>query len=336
MAAITAATVAQIVHRYVLPYISNNWFKGSPTLQRFWANKKAVDGGARISGNASTTTAGRATSWDGGIAATTVSNRLPVQEYFFNWKYYKTYVAYEMQEQVKLSGSATAIKNWAQEKARLETEGFTDLIATDLFSTGVEADGTESTGITGLRAMCDDANPGASYNYGNLAVGTYTWWVALDVGKGTSTYGGDGTSWVPTRDKLDKIILAQAYSPTDRTNLLIADKASYRALKECFYTDGYVNYPNPTKPDLGFESFTVEGGIEILWDTYCPDNTIFGLNTKHCWLAVHPDFQMQLQPRVSMEPATYAGAEVAWMKLACNLVCDSRNRMFRITDVATS
>lgn len=336
MAAITAATVAQIVHRYVLPYISNNWFKGSPLVNRLWSEKKSVDGAARISAICSTTTAGRATSWDGGITGLTISNRLPVREAYYVWKYYQTYVAYEMQEQVRLSGSATAIKNWAQEKGRMEADGFLDRIATDLFGDGTDADGTEDSGITGIAAMCDDGDPGATHYYGSLAVATYDWWVGLDVGKGSSDYGGDGTSWVPTRDKLDKIILAAAYSPKDRVNLVVCDKASYRALKECFYTDGYVNYPNPTKPDLGFESFTIEGGIEVMWDNYCSANTIYGLNTKHCWLAVHPDFQMQLKPRQSMEPAGYPGAEVAFMKLACNLICDSRNRMFRITDVATS
>jgi len=333
LAALTAATVAILVHRYIVPYVTDNWFKGSAILEKFWAKRRSYDGGSVISVPIWNTSMSKATAFDGGITSITPTASLPLKEAQYKWKYYYAYWTWEMQEQVKYSGQT--VVDVAVEKAKQSANDLSDRVATDFFSDGTNGAGAEDEFITGLAAMASATDPGASHYYGGLVVSSNSFWKAIHAdGANTYTdYGGDGANFILTRDNLDKVLLACAYNRNDGPDLLACDKDVFRAMKSLFYNEPLVMYPDPKRPRLGFTEFDIagpSGPVTVIWDTYCTANTIYIINTKHVWLTVHPNFQMT---KTSLEePTTYIG-EMQKMKLACNLCCDSRNRQGIIQNV---
>ncbi len=335
MATIDNTQIAAIAHRIILKKIQNQWYKKSPWFNLLWQQKEELRGGRLIAKAHWHQNIGGVATYDGGLQQITFTSTLPVKSAEFNWKYYYGQYAITDAEEIEIEGDPNKAESVFDRKAEEISNAMAYKLCTDLYSNGCDAAGAEDGIITGMQAAVSDAAPGASYNYGELNRTTYSFWRALKINKDTAGYGAGGHVNLD-QSRISKMIRKVSWGMEERPKIVIAHEDVYGVLKDVLEDKIVIN--DPTKPSIGFDEFTIEGNVRVVWDPYMDtaglthDMFILTPQFFHFW--TYRGFDMHMGPMQDLLPGGYLGKGRV-IKWAGNLGCDMPQRQCWVTDIAT-
>lgn len=182
----------------------------------------------------------------------------------------------------------------------------------DLFAQLIFKDGTGNGGkdILGLKAAVDDGTSVA--NYGGIARGTYTWW--------KSQY--DGAATALTVAKMQAMFLKCSRGGVEnKPDFIVTDLNQFQ--KYLALVDGKTTIQQPLGKvgqefaNLGFTQVSFMG-VPVVYDEYCPANTMYMLNSNTLQLYVKPG--KDFKPTEMVKPANM-DAKVGQILWAGELIC---------------
>jgi hypothetical protein len=182
----------------------------------------------------------------------------------------------------------------------------------DMFAQLLFKDGTGNTGkdILGLKAAVDDGTNVA--NYGGIARATYTWWKAKY----------DGTAGALTVARM-RTMYAQCSrgGMENKPDFIVTDLNQWLAYAAL--VDGKTTIQQPLGKvgeefaNLGFNQISFMG-IPVVYDEYCPPNTMYFLNSNTLQLYTKPG--LDFKPSEMVKPPNM-DAKVGQIFWAGELIC---------------
>ena len=161
-----------------------------------------------------------------------------------------------------------------------------DAMATALYNNGASA-AVNTQQFVGLPVAIDDGvyNSNAA-TYGNITRSSNTWWKS-------KVYQPGGVN--PTRQNVLQYIAGTVKNGAEMPSFGICGFGTWTALAQDFVgQEQYVITPgkavgfdvDPDGPQSGFRALMV-GGIPIYADPYCPEGTLYFINTNYLSLYIH-------------------------------------------------
>lgn len=197
----------------------------------------------------------------------------------------------------------------AQESAKNDLAGRTS----GLMSASADSD----LGITGLQTfLTSSASTGT---VGTLSRATYSWWR-----HNTDTITGFSTNGLTKMRSMFYTCARGDEIPT----IIVCTKSAF--INFVTQLTGTVNYDQrgigPVNGDIDFPTISFHGAT-VVFDDFCPDNTMYFLNLKYCKLMVHGDRDMTIREFISPSNQDALVARLYW---AGNLVMSNLSRQGRL------
>ena len=141
---------------------------------------------------------------------------------------------------------------------------------------------TNAQQFTGLPAAVDNGNSVATY--GNINRSTYTWWQSKAYSAGSVN---------PTRQNIQQYISGTVKNGAEMPSFGVCGFGTWTLLAQDFVgQEQYVITPgsgfdsDPNGPQAAFRALMV-AGVPIYPDPYCPEGTVYFLNTNYLSLYIH-------------------------------------------------
>lgn len=155
----------------------------------------------------------------------------------------------------------------------------------DLMATAMYSNTTNTQAWTGLAAAVDDSTNASTY--GGISRSTYTWWKS-------KVYNAGGAT--PTRQLILQYINGCVKaSGGEKPNFAVCGFGTWTALAQDYVgQEQYTLQPgqgfttDTEGPKSAFQAMMV-AGVPIYADAYCPEGTMYFLNTDYINLHVHPN-----------------------------------------------
>jgi len=153
----------------------------------------------------------------------------------------------------------------------------------DAMATALYNNTTNSQQFIGLPAAVSNANPAAG-NYGNIDRSTYTWWQSTQYAAGSVN---------PTRQNVLQYISGTVKRGAEVPTFGVCGFGTWTLLAQDFVgQEQYVITPghgfdgDANGPQAAFRALMV-AGVPIYPDPYCPEGTLYLLNTNYLNLYIH-------------------------------------------------
>ena len=153
----------------------------------------------------------------------------------------------------------------------------------DAMATALYNNTTNSQQFIGLPAAVSNANPAAG-NYGNIDRSTYTWWQSTQYAAGSVN---------PTRQNVLQYISGTVKRGAEVPTFGVCGFGTWTLLAQDFVgQEQYVITPghgfdgDSNGPQAAFRALMV-AGVPIYPDPYCPEGTLYLLNTNYLNLYIH-------------------------------------------------
>lgn len=152
----------------------------------------------------------------------------------------------------------------------------------DMFATALFNNTTNTNAIIGLPGAVDDGT--TMVTYGGLSRTTYPWWQSRVQTQGTA----------PTRALVMKNVASVFFYGSEMPNFGVMGVGTWMALANDFLTqeafpimpDGKGFDQEAQGPRSGFTALVV-AGVPIFADPYCPEGTLYLINTNYLSLYMH-------------------------------------------------
>ena len=152
----------------------------------------------------------------------------------------------------------------------------------DGMATALYNNTTNTQQFTGLPAAVDDGTGTATY--GNINRSTYTWWKSKQYAAGSVN---------PTRQNILQYISGTVKNGAEVPTFGVCGFGTWTLLAQDYVgQEQYVITPgsgfdgDPNGPQSGFRALMV-AGVPIYPDPYCPEGTVYFLNTNYLSLYIH-------------------------------------------------
>jgi len=152
----------------------------------------------------------------------------------------------------------------------------------DGMATALYTNTTNTQQFTGLPAAVDDGTGTATY--GNINRSTYTWWKSKQYAAGSVN---------PTRQNILQYISGTVKNGAEVPTFGVCGFGTWTLLAQDYVgQEQYVITPgsgfdgDPNGPQSGFRALMV-AGVPIYPDPYCPEGTVYFLNTNYLSLYIH-------------------------------------------------
>ncbi len=153
----------------------------------------------------------------------------------------------------------------------------------DAMATALYNNTTNSQQFIGLPGAISNSNPAAG-NYGNIDRSTYTWWQSKQYAAGSVN---------PTRQNVLQYISGTVKNGAEVPTFGVCGFGTWTLLAQDYVgQEQYVITPgsgfdgDANGPQSGFRALMV-AGVPIYPDPYCPEGTVYFLNTNYLSLYIH-------------------------------------------------
>lgn len=257
--------------KYYIRALADNVFNDMPTLRYFTRRARSVPGGEKIVQPliyAKNTARGSFRKYD-------VLDVSPTDEFTaaeFEWKQLYVTVTISDLEEAQNRGDL-AVLNLLESKMEVAR-----LSLRDMFSEQLWGDGTGNNGkdITGILAAVDD---GTHVDlYGGIVRSEQPWWKAQ--------YHDAGGQ--PLTLSMVNHMITRCTDGSERPDLIVTTPELWDRLWELFQAQQ--RYEAVQVADTGFDKIRFRG-IDVIFDRYCPEGTVWFFNTKHIQLRPHVDYR---------------------------------------------
>ena len=267
--------LTSITRSKVLPAIEDQISKDHPLLGRLWDNIKLWNGGRRLEIPVKYRHNSQGGSYSGLDILDTGQEQTRTRAFFNIKQIYQPIVISNID--LALNGGEGKIADLMDAEMEECRESLTDKLCTQLFSDGT---GNGSKDITGLLAAVGNDGT-ATANYGDIVLGTYTWFK----GNYTAAVGSIMLSDFAT-------MMDSCTSGSDTPSIIVTTmvlKSAYEALLQNQVRFQMVN--GNVSADGGISNMSFRG-VPFIADEYCPAGNIFFINEKYLKLYYmkHPKF----------------------------------------------
>ena len=195
----------------------------------------------------------------------------------------------------------------------------------DAMATPLYTNTTNTQQFTGLPAAVDDGTGTATY--GNINRSTYTWWKSKQYAAGSVN---------PTRQNLLQYISGTVKNSAEVPTFGVCGFGTWTLLQQDFVgQETYMitpgsNFANsPDGPSSGFRALMV-AGVPIYPDPYCPEGTLYLLNTNYLSMYIHEQAEFAFTGFESTLPNWQIGYVGAVLTIA-EMVCTKPKAMTKVT-----
>lgn len=321
--------------------LTDNVFDGHPLLYFLKDNKRVrfLDGGRKITeqiihaeGDTPTTDDGAAGGqsdgsygeWDS-IAITPVDTATAAD---YDWKQIAATIAISGKQELQNSGEAEIV-NLLDAKIMQAEETLKNNLSTMLFSSAAA-----TTAVTGLGVLIGDETSTVTTVGGIDCVTDAPVWRS-NVTDATAILAAD----VDLRKLVRRAYNTASKGGPDRVDLVLSGQAAYEQYEEDLMPS--IRRTNTKMADAGFTNIEVQG-VPWVWDWGCPEDEIYGINSKYLGLVGHKrrwfknsKFTDGLETAVGAAGggAGVVDARYSVITAALELTTRNRRRHFRINNL---
>lgn len=297
------------------PTLADNVTTHNPLLYylKRRGNVEPVSGGVKILENlkyAENSTV----KWYSGYEALDVSASDVLSSAEFDWKQLNCNVTISGLEEIQNS-SKEAMHNLLEARISVAEITMNNTVAGSLYSNGTGTGGKE---LTGLQAAVADTPTTGTYGGINRATSTNAFW-RNQVVDGSSA-AGTAVSASNIQTLMNKLWIRTVRN-ADMTDLITADANYY----EFYWNSLQANqrFTSDRRGSAGFESVAYKGDTMVMYDSNCPANHMYFLNTRYLHWRPHSKRNFITDPeRVSVNQ----DAVVVPLFFAGNLTCSNAAR----------
>lgn len=259
----------------------------------------------------------------------------------------KSYSGYDIIDTTPQEGIANAAYDWKQEAVSITIDRRSERINSgkhavinllkskimqaelslqDMFNKQLFGDGTGNEGkdLLGLAAIVD-ATPSTGI-VGGIDAATYSFWRNY---QGTSSGSSFSLLFKSMRTAYNT---QSAGSAGDHPDLFLTSQTVYEGFEGLLVTS--VNYNvgmvDAKLADIGFENYKFKGA-RVVWDSYCPSDSMYVLNSKYLKLYVDTKTDFINTPFITPGNQDARTARIQWMGEFC---CSNRSKQGVITSIA--
>lgn len=257
--------------KYYIRTLADNVFNDMPTLRYFTRRAKSAPGGEKLVQPliyAKNTARGSFHKYD--VLDVTPTDEFTAAE--FEWKQLYVTVTISDLEEAQNRGDL-AVLNLLESKMEVARMSLQDMFSEQLWGDGTGNGGKD---LTGIQAAVDDGTNVSTY--GGIDRTTYTWW--------KSQYQ-DANNNVLTLSMVNSMI-TRCTDGTERPDLIVTTPALWDKLWELLQAQQ--RYDAVQVADTGFDKIKFRG-IDVIFDRYCPEDSMWFFNTKHIGLRPHVDYK---------------------------------------------
>lgn len=267
--------LTSITREKVLPKIEDQIGKDHPLLGRLWENIKLWNGGSRLEIPVKYRQNSQGGSYSGLDVLNTAQEQTRTRAFFNIKQIYQPIVLANID--LAKNGGEGKVADLMDAEMEECRESLTDKLCSQLFSDGTGNGSKDLTGI--LAAVGNDGT--ATANYGDIVLGTYTWFK----GNYTASVGSIMLSDFAT-------MFDSCESGADTPSIIVTTKtlkSAYEALLQNQVRFQMVN--GQVSADGGISNLSFRG-VPIIADEYCTSGNIFFINEKYLKLYYmkHPKF----------------------------------------------
>jgi len=296
--------VNTLTERIALPRIVDQIFRSNPLMMKLWRQGTKLDGGTFITQHLAYDE-GPGGTFDG-MELLDVSEAEQITQAQYDWKHYYVSMTIRRSDELRNRGKK-AMGRLLTSKMKIAEKTMRNLIAQGIYS-----DGSDSSGITGLRAMVT----GTGTTYGNISKTNNDWW----------------RSQVFTDTTLTIFLMRQLMGllteGSDTPNMIVSTQAIY----DLYYNllQPHQRFASEQMAKGGFTSIMFEGRPVVV-DSHCPVANMFFLNTDYIDFVSHEDENMRFEP--FRKPHRQAGrsAFIFWFGNLTGSNCRFQGRFSALT-----
>jgi hypothetical protein len=195
----------------------------------------------------------------------------------------------------------------------------------DAMATSLYTNTTNTQQFTGLPAAVDDGTGTATY--GNINRSTYTWWKSKQYAAGSVN---------PTRQNLLQYISGTVKNSAEVPTFGVCGFGTWTLLQQDFVgQETYMITPGSgfaNSQDGGTSGFRalMVAGVPIYPDPYCPEGTLYLLNTNYLSMYIHEQAEFAFTGFESTLPNWQIGYVGAVLTIA-EMVCTKPKAMTKVT-----
>lgn len=239
----------------------------------------------------------------------------------YDWKQANANIVISGLELRNNAGSKTKKHNLLKSKMKNAEITMKNNVSKSIFSDGTGNGGKE---LTGLQALVSD-NPATSV-VGGISAADNAFWRNQAYSFATEASVSSGLPTAAQMLKAMEEMMLRTTRGSDQTDLIIASSEYYRLYKE-----SAVNVKRITEGvkigDATFKAVEFEG-VPVVFDSYCPAQHMYFLNTRYLKLRAHKDAYFALdEERLPVNQ----DAKVFPMVFQGNMTCSNRNLQGVIT-----
>ncbi len=305
------------------PTLADNVTAHSPVLSRLQEQDAIVkeDGGVALEEDIMYAENGTF-KWYSGYELLDISASDVLKAAVFDWKQANANIVMSGLEMRNNSGTQTKKHNLLKAKMLNGEITLKNKVAKSIFSDGTGAGGKE---LTGLQALVSDSP--ATSTVGGISAADNAFWRNQAYSFASEASVSDGLPTAAQMLAAMEEMMLRVTRNSDQPDLIVASADYYRLYKQSATTIKRITEGHTKIGDASFRAVEFEG-VPVVYDSFCPAQHMYFLNTRYLKLRVHKDAYFALdEERLPVNQ----DAKVFPMIFQGNLTVSNRNLQGVIT-----